>query len=621
MYSDRNSRPVPRTVDLSRRRFVTGAASALAAASLPLSMPAMARRQYADAPAVLEGNQFDLTIGHRDVNLTGRDRVATTVNGSLPSPVLRWKEGEQVVLRVHNTMDVDSSLHWHGLILPPDMDGVPGISFDGIGPGETFEYRFDVRQSGTYWYHSHSGYQEQTGLYGAIIIDPAEPDPVEYDREHVILLSDWSDEDPEHIFATLKKESHYYNFQQRTVGDLWRDIREKGIARTFSDRAMWNNMRMSDRDLADVTGYTYTYLMNGVTPDTGWTGAFEPGEKVRLRFINGSSMTFFDIRIPGLKMTVVAADGQNVRPVPVDEFRIGTAETYDVIVTPDSRNALTVFAQSSDRSGYARGTLTPEPGMTAPVPDLDATPVLGHRDMGMGHEQMGDMETDHSAMDHQDTDHAAMDHSAAQHGGNHMAPAGMGNHQADSFTIRHPESEYGPGVDMRAEMPANGLTDPGLGLRDHGDVHDRRVLTYADLRGLHPTRDTRNPGREIQLHLTGNMKRYMWSIDGIPFAEAEPLQFEPGERLRIVLVNDTMMAHPIHLHGMWSELETGDPDHIPRKHTVIAQPGSTVSYLVTPDAPGSWAFHCHLLYHMHGMMREVHVGQADSSPHSHAHSS
>jgi CopA family copper-resistance protein len=329
-------------------------------------------------------------------------------------------------------------------------------------------------------------------------------------------------------------------------------------------------------------------------------------------------MTFFDIRIPGLEMTVVAADGQNIQPVPVDEFRIGTAETYDVIVTPDTHQAFTVFAQSSDRSGYARGTLTPEPGLAAPVPELDATPVLTHRDMGMGHSGMSADASDPGAMAGHGAGHTGTDHSTMQHGEQSLAPAGQGNHQPGQPVIRHHETESGPGVAMLAEMPANGLTDPGLGLRDHEQVHGRRVLTYADLRGLTPTHDTREPGREIQLHLTGNMKRYMWSINGIPFVEAEPLHFDAGERLRIVLVNDTMMAHPIHLHGMWSELETGDPDHIPRKHTVIAQPGSTVSYLVTADAPGSWAFHCHLLYHMHGMMREVHVGAVTPSDHAHA---
>ncbi len=614
MYSEQHSGSTNVVESPTRRRFVLGAASALGLASLPAGFRAMAQPSPDGGPGILQGNEFDLHIGQQTVNFTGRSRPATTVNNSLPAPILRWREGEEVVLRVHNHLDVDSSIHWHGLILPPGMDGVPGISFPGIGPGETFEYRFDVRQSGTYWYHSHSGFQEQTGLYGAIIIDPAEPDPVRYDREHVVLLSDWSDEQPEHIYATLKKESHYYNFQERTVGDLWRDIRNKGLFETFRDRAMWNQMRMSDTDLADVTGYTYTYLMNGVTPDSGWIGEFEPGERIRLRIINGSSMTLFDVRIPGLKMTVVAADGQNVQPVDVDEFRIGTAETYDIIVEPDSREAFTIFAQSSDRSGHARGTLTPDPNLQAAVPELDPAPTLGHRDMGMQHEGM-DMSSDdehaamnHSEMDHSEMDHSEMDHSEMDHSVDQdLAPAGMGNHQSDRWMIRHPETEKGPGVDMRAEMPVNGLDDPGIGLRENGEKYGRRVLTYADLRGLAPTRDTRPPGREIQLHLTGNMKRYMWSIDGIPFADAGLLRFNAGERLRIILVNDTMMTHPIHLHGMWSELETGDPDHIPRKHTVLVQPGSTISYLVTADAPGRWAFHCHLLYHMHGMMREIEV--------------
>ncbi|WP_296435495.1 copper resistance system multicopper oxidase [Zhongshania sp.] len=609
---------------LSRRRFVTGAAAgaALAGFGLPLRAAEVNPR-----PKVLTGNNFDLSIGYQPVNFTGAARTATAVNGSVPAPILRWKEGERVRLNVTNHLAHDSSIHWHGIILPTDMDGVPGLSFAGIKPGETYRYEFDVNQSGTYWYHSHSGFQEQTGVYGAIVIDPKEPDPVVCDRDYVVLLSDWSDENPHDIYANLKKMSHYYNFQERTAGDLWRDIKEKGLAQTWNERKMWNTMRMNQTDIADVTGYTYTFLMNGVTPDSGWTGLFKRGEKVRLRFINGAAMTIFDIRIPGLKMTVVATDGQNIEPVSVDEFRIGVAETYDVVVEPSDDSAYTIFAQTIDRSGYARGTLTPDAALTAEVPAMDYAPVLSHADMGMaamggmdhsGHDMgsMKGMNHDRSAMgEMSEMDHSmhnmggmqGMDHS--QHRRQSIAKAGEGSNSP----IKHDSTEYGPHVDMLAPAPQNGLNDPGVGLRDHQERYGRKVLTYGDIKNLYPTIDQRDPEREIQLHLTGNMSRYMWSVDGIKFADAEPLRLTYGERVRITLVNDTMMTHPIHLHGMWSELETGDAGYIPRKHTVIVQPGSSISYLVTADALGRWAYHCHLLYHMPGMMREVRVEKGGRS--------
>jgi len=400
------------------------------------------------------------------------------------------------------------------------------------------------------------------------------------------------------VYAKLKKLSHYYNFNERTHKDLMENLKEKGVARTWSERKMWNQMRMSQRDLADVTGYTYTYLMNGQTPADGWTGLFRKGEKILLRFINGSAMSFFDVRIPGLKMTVVAADGQYVQPVSVEEFRIGVAETYDVIVEPDD-GAYTIFAQSMDRSGYARGTLTPDLGMTAEVPLVDAVPNLTHADMGMDMSGMDHSQHDMSGMDMQGMDHS-------QHQKGQMAAGSKLANPSDfsSGKAIHGPAEYGPHVDMRAQAPKYRLRDPGVGLRDNG----RRVLTYADLKHLHGTDDPRDPDREIELHLTGNMSRYMWSIDGIRFADAEPLRWKMGERLRITFVNDTMMNHPMHLHGMWSDLETGDDDYIPRKHTVVVQPGARISYRVTVDAEGGWAYHCHLLYHMPGMFREVQVG-------------
>ncbi|MEN8167253.1 MAG: copper resistance system multicopper oxidase [Pseudomonadota bacterium] len=629
---------------LTRRRFVQGLAMGGAFASLGLGSSALAAITKQQGPQTLRGTDFKLTIGEQAVNFTGAPRIGTTINGSLPAPMLRWREGDSVTLRVTNLLRETSSIHWHGIILPSAMDGVPGIAngFNGIRPGETFTYHFPLTQSGTYWYHSHSGFQEQTGLYGAIVIDPREADPITYDRDYVVMLSDWTDEDPTDVYRKLKKLSHYYNFNERTHADLMDDLKQKGLAATWNERKMWNQMRMSQRDLSDVTGYTYTYLMNGQTPADGWMGLFKKGEKVRLRFINGSAMSFFDVRIPGLKMTVVATDGQNVEPVSVDEFRIGVAETYDVIVEPKDDRAYTLFAQDIARSGYARGTLTPDPSLTASIPDMDAVPNLGHGDMGMnmmdhaGHDmagmdhsqhQMPEMDhsqhqmpgMDHSQhrmpeMDHSQHQMAGMDHSQhqmpgmdpTQHqmaGGKSMARSPLKPNPSD-FTagpVQHAATEYGPHVDMRSDAPDYRLDDPGVGLRNNG----RRVLTYADLKNLRATHDHREPDREIELHLTGNMGRYMWSINGVKHSDAEPLRWKLGERLRITFVNDTMMNHPMHLHGMWSDLETGDNNFLPRKHTVVVQPGSRISYRVSVDAEGGWAYHCHLLYHMLGMFRTV----------------
>ena len=602
-----SSKPFNKT--FSRRKFVTGAVAGGALLGLH-SSAIWAQASTQQTPATLTGKQFDLSLDYKAVNYTGQEGIATAINGSVPAPILRWREGDEITLRVTNNLAEDSSLHWHGIILPANMDGVPGMSFDGIKPGETFEYQFPANQSGTYWYHSHSGYQEQTGMYGAIVIDPKESDPVNFDREYVVLLSDWSDTSPERIYAKLKKMSHYYNFYERTVGDLFSEVRDKGLIQTWNDRAMWNQMRMNDRDIADVTGYTYTYLMNGNAPDQNWQALFQRGEKIRLRFINGSAMSIFDVRIPGLKITVVAADGQNIVPVTIDEFRIATAETYDVVVEPNADQAYTIFAQSINRSGFARGTLTPEAGLSAAVPAMDTRPVLGHGDMGMNMAGMDHSQMDHDGMDMGAMDMQGMDHSQMDHDGMDMpiqtmqsslGRAGFGS----SKDITHASSEFGPQVDMRSQNPQNALNDPGVGLRNHQQLYKRRVLNYGDLKNLNTTLDTREPEREIELHLTGNMGRYMWSMNGIKFADAEPLNLRYGERVRFTLVNDTMMTHPIHLHGMWSELETGDPLHLPRKHTIIVQPGSKISYLVTADARGSWAYHCHLLYHMMGMFREV----------------
>jgi CopA family copper-resistance protein len=563
----------------SRRRFIEG----LAVGGMLLGLPPWLKTAQAKAinqAEVLAGTEFNLTIAETPVNFTGAQRVATTINGSIPGPILRWREGDTVTLRVTNRLAEETSIHWHGILPPYQMDGVPGISFKGIAPGETFTYRFKVQQSGTYWYHSHSGMQEQTGVYGAIIVEPFGADPIRADRDYVVQLSDWTDEDPMRVFEKLKNQSDYYNFNQPTAVDFFRDVSGEGAVSAIQKRHMWNMMRMNYTDLSDISAYTYTYLMNGTTPAGNWTGLFSPGEKVRLRFINSGSMTFFDVRIPSLKMTVVQADAQNVEPVTVDEVRIGPAETYDVIVTPEE-GAYTIFAQSMDRTGYARGTLATRAGMTAAVPSLDKPEPLTMGDMmgDMGNGGMAGM--NHGGM--------AMDHSAHDMGGRQVR-------------VRHAKTEYGASVDMRVDTPRTNLDDPGIGLRNNG----RRVLTYADLHTVGGPLDTRQPVREIEIHITGNMERYSWSLDGLEFGKSTPIHFRYGERLRVILVNDTMMTHPMHLHGMWQELESPNGHFQVRKHTINVQPAQRVTFLATPDGLGRWAWHCHLFLHMHaGMMREV----------------
>ena len=555
-----------RGIELSRRRFVRGFSVITGAASLGVWSSRLFAADVgmiaAKTPETLTGTEFDLTIGNTPMAFTGRMQPTTSVNGSVPAPTLRWREGTTVALRVHNRLSTMSSIHWHGILLPYQMDGVPGISFPGIAPGETFTAQFPVKQSGTYWYHSHSRFQEQTGLYGAIIIDPAEGDPIQADRDHVVLLSDWTDQDPEHIYSNLKRMSDYYNYQQPDARKFIQDVRGEGLGAALSKRRMWNQMRMSPTDLGDVSAATYTYLVNGASPAANWTAIAKAGERVRLRLINGSASTFFDVRIPGLKMTVVSADGQRVEPVTVEEIRIGVAETYDVIVVPTDDRAYTIFAQSMDRSGYARATLAPRPGMQAEVPTPDPKSWLTMADMGMSDMGMNDMK-------------------------------GMSMNDMKSRD---------PAIDMRVMSPQRALNDPGPRLRGN----DRRVLTYADLHTIGGPIDKRGATREIQLRLTGNMQRFIWGFDGKKFSEAGPIHFDHGERLRIVLTNETMMAHPIHLHGMFGELEAENGDVLVRKHTFVVQPGKQLSYLVTADNLGQWAYHCHLLYHMEaGMFREV----------------
>lgn len=602
-----------RHVSRWRRRVLKGLGATAALAGLrPASLFAAQSNR-----TELRGTTFDLEIGPTPVNFTGAPRIATAVNGQVPAPTLYWTEGDVVTIRVTNRLPTVSSIHWHGILLPADMDGVPGISFSGIKPGETFTYRFEVKQSGTYWYHSHSAFQEQSGLYGPIVIVPKSGERVAADREHVVMLSDWTDEKPERVMANLKKMSDFFNNKQPTFGAFVSDIKTMGFAAAVEKRKMWNQMRMMPTDFSDVTASrnisgALRFLINGATADGNWTGLFRPGEKVRLRIINGAATTIFDLRIPGLKMTVVSADGQDVEPVTVDEIRVSVAETYDVIVEPAEDKAYTIFAQSIGRSGFVRATLAPRLGMQAAVPPVDEAQWLTMTDM-MGAMAMSGMHGSGSfagghAMNGGGPP-AAMDHGQMQHAmppANHAGHAQPGSGTAAKNTampkVTHARTEYGPGVDMHVDMPRTNLDDPGVNLRNNG----RRVLTYADLRTVGGPVDPREPTREIELHLTGNMERFMWSFDGQKFSEALPIHFRFGERLRIVLVNDTMMNHPIHLHGMWSELESESGEFLVRKHTINVQPAQRITYRVTADAPGHWAYHCHLLYHMEaGMFREV----------------
>lgn len=534
------------------------------------------------------GAEVRLTVERKDVTVTGRSVSAITFNGQLPGPTLRFREGEDVTIHVTNKLDEDTSVHWHGLLLPGMMDGVPGLNgYPGIKPGETFTYRFKVRQAGTYWYHSHSGAQEQAGMYGALILDPRESEVVKTEREHIIVLSDFSEEDPDEILRNLKNDHSYYNRGRRTIGDFFRDARRNGLGATMRDRLEWGEMRMDPTDMADVSGYTF--LVNGQSPTGNWTGLFRAGERVRLRFINASAMSYFDVRIPGLKMIVVQADGQDVEPVPVDEFRIAVAETYDVVVTPREDKAYTIFAEPIDRSGYARATLAPREGMTADVPPMRPRTTLTMADMGMAH---------------------------GGHGG-HGAPAepaqsqGHGGHGDHEAAPPVPAQSQAHGGHSDHDAPAAAREGPPRGWADAATPAGMRALKYSDLRSLTPQKDLREPTQEIVVRLGGSMERYVWTLNGAKAEHASPIELKYGERVKITFVNETMMAHPMHLHGMFVQLINGQPgERLPNKHIVSVAPGQSYSALLTADEPGEWAFHCHLLYHMAaGMMTKVVVAR------------
>ena len=608
-------------MQMERRRFVNGALGGGAAAAMAAWFPAWAQPVSSGITAPLptvSGNDITLRIARQTMRIDGKLSRAIGINGTVPAPLVRLKEGQTAKLTVVNDLDEDSSIHWHGLILPFQMDGVPGVSFPGIKPRSKFVYEFPVVQSGTYWYHSHSGLQEQLGHYGPIVIDPAGPDPIGYDREHVVVLSDHSQISPEAIFRKLKVNPGHFNMQRQTLSGLL-----AGKDQPLKERIDWGKMRMDPTDVADVNGSTYTFLVNGHGPRDNWTALFSPGERVRLRIVNASAMTIFNVRIPGLRMTVVQADGLNVVPTEIDEVQIAVAETYDVIVTPVEDRAYTMVAEANDRSGMGRATLAPRAGMVAEVPPLRERPLATMKDMGMG-----DMDMSGGAM-------AGMDHSGGSDMGampmpasdpscspehakmGHCTPAGedgaMAGMDHGSGGMQHsmrdfdvaPQVKRDPSVQTISPLPVDRMGEPGQGLENVG----HKVLTYHDLVALERNPDVRAAERSLDIHLTGNMERFMWSFDGVKMSDHhEPIPFIEGERVRINLINDSMMSHPIHLHGHFFELVTGKGDRSPRKHTVLVQPGGIATFDFTADAVGDWAFHCHLLYHMHaGMMRVVSV--------------
>jgi CopA family copper-resistance protein len=573
---------------LDRRSLVRGAVGFGALSAIGGLYPRWAMAGTAGAATgrdVLSGERIRIDIGHTRLTINGRTSHAVTANGTMPGPLIRLKEGQQVRLSVANGLDEDTSIHWHGLIVPFQYDGVPGISFPGITPGRVFDYAFPIRQAGTYWYHSHSNMQEAMGLFGPIVIDPAGTEPAPYDRDHVILLSDWSHVHPHMLLRRLKQMGGYYNRQKQTLAGLL-----AGKDQKLRERIEWGKMRMDPTDISDVTGSTYSYLINGHDTAGNWTGLFVPGERVRLRFINASAMTNFNVRLPGLPMTVVQADGQDVEPVETDEFQIGIAETYDVIVRPEKADAIAIIAEAIDRSGLCRATLAPQIGMVAPLVPLRQRPLLGMKDMGM---DMSGMDMSSGTLD------LSAPADAHGSGGSHGAM------KMRDKSLAPPSVKMGPGVATISAAPADRLGDKPTGLENV----DHRVLTYADLKALVPGPDRRAPGRELEVHLTANMERYMWSFDGVKLSEnPEPLAFRHNERVRVTLVNDTMMPHPIHLHGHFFELVNGAEEKQPRKHTVNVLPGGKASFDLTADALGDWAFHCHMLLHMHaGMFRVVTV--------------
>ena len=587
--------------DFDRRQVLRGASRLGGGVALSTLLPGWAQSATPGiAPAILtlNGPNIDLTISHAQLTLDGRPGHAVTINGTVPGPLLRLKEGQKVRLAVKNNLQEDTSIHWHGILVPFQFDGVPGVTFPGIRPGETFVYEFPIIQSGTYWYHSHSGLQEAEGHYGPIVIDPQGPDPIAYDREHVIVLSDYSFMHPHMVFKRIKQQAGVFNFQKETVAGLL-----TGKDQSLQERTDWAKMRMDPTDISDLTGAVLSFLVNGHGPQDNWTGLFKPGERVRLRFINSAAQIVFNVRIPGLKLTVVAADGQNVRPVEVDEFQIGNAETYDVIVRPTEDKAFTLVAEAVDRSGMARATLAPRAGMTAIVPPLRERPLATMKDMGMNMGATPPSGGEMAGMAAGPTAARATPPgmaTAKPRGSDAMGDMG-GMKMSMRDPLNAPQVKMGPGVQTIAPMPMDRTGEPGQGL----ESVSHRVLVYRDLTALSPNPDMRTPSRAMDIHLTGNMERFIWGFDGEKFSETtKPYTFRKGERVRVNLINDTMMTHPIHLHGHFFDLAHGPAGYHPRKHTVMVLPGGKVAWDFTAEA-GDWAFHCHMLYHMHAGMFQV----------------
>lgn len=579
--------------NFNRRQFLAASGTGLLGAGAALSSSTVSatitQPHAAKAPEVLSGLHFVLHIEQQPISITGKTRRAILVNGSLPAPTLQMREGERVSIEVINHLDEMTAIHWHGLLVPSNMDGVPMLSFDGIAPHSSFTYEFELQQSGTYWYHAHAGFQEQLGVYGAIVIEPKQirtdlPTPA---QEQIVMLSDWTDIKPQQLLAKLKKQSHFDNQNPPTVVQFWQDIAALGLRQAWQKRQMWQQMRMSPTDLSDLTAGSLTYLINGQTSGMPWQAQVQADQPLKLRLINASAQTIFDVRIPELKMTVIATDGQDIHPITVDELRIAPAETYDVLIIP-TQAAYTIFAQNIDRSGYVHAYLNQQAGLVAAVPLLDRPEWLSMQDM------MGDMQ--HAGS------HATMQMPQKNHDQQHQPTDHNAMHTTTAHTAH--DTSNNPMVDMRVMQPRRNLDDAGVNLR-HQQQNGRRVLTYADLHTIGGSEDIRPPSRTITLRLTGNMERYVWGFDGVSYADAQPILINAGERVRFILINDTMMTHPMHLHGMWSELQAADGGFQVRKHTIMVQPAQQVSFDVT-GIVGRWAFHCHLLYHMEaGMFREV----------------
>lgn len=599
------------------------------------------------APGALGAvREYHLTIAQEDVRIRDNTAGAMTINGQIPGPTLYFEKGDTARIHVTNEMNAATSIHWHGLLVPPSMDGVPFVTQVPIQPGATFVYEFPIRQTGTYWYHSHSELQEQSGLYGSIVIDDGRH-PV--DRAYVVLLSDWTTEDPHEVLRTLKRGSHWYALEKGASQSIFGAAKAGRLGDYFSRELQ----RMPPMDIADVA---YDYFLSNGRPETAL--AAEAGEKVRLRVINGSATTYFHLNFSGGPMTIISADGQRVEPVKEDLFLIGVAETYDVLVTLPERGAYELRATAHDGSGVTStwlGQGEKHPARTIPRPDLYEP--MAHGDAGsvlaltpaaaMG---MSDARVEAGAFDHPGTGHgghdmglgempAAREH-PGQHGGGGSMARGMPDHHGHGVAHK-PEHdamprESSPSAHVHGQMPAAehvgheqmpaagahvsaarpfshrfGLLEADVASRPElasEGGKERPSTPYARLKAAEPTDPPAGaPVREIRLTLDGDMQRYTWFIDNQPVSEADTIRVREGEVVRFILINRTMMHHPMHLHGHFFRVINGQGDRAPLKHTVDVAPMATTVIEFYTDEIGDWLFHCHLLYHMKsGMTRLVH---------------